>query len=291
MSCNNHLLARRKLDGSMEILSRDKWSILQAEHYFGKSNVFLLPCGKCSGCLIAKRKEYAVRCAMEAKEYQVSSFVTLTYDDEHNPGYLRKRDLSYFVKKIRNKGYKVRYFGCGEYGGQTARPHYHIILFGFMPDDIKFFAKSPSGVSLFRSQMLENVWNKGFVSVQSFDPYAAGYVAGYTTKKLGKNDGFLLMSRKPGLGRAYMERNCSKILDTDFIVDDFGSIKKVKAPRYFDKIAEQLHLDFSVSRAKRAEIVEQANAGEMFANGLGRESLLLRNKLIDDERIKKKRLL
>ena len=292
MSCSNPLLAFKNPDtGVMQILSRDRWKIAQAENYFGKENIFVLPCGKCSSCLISKRKEYAVRCAMEAKEHQFSCFVTLTYDEEHCPSKLIKRDLQYFIKKLRNKGHKLRYFGCGEYGGQTARPHYHIILFGYYPDDLKPFTKSPSGVMLFTSKEVSSVWNKGFCTIQDFDPYCAGYVAGYTTKKIGKDEGFLLMSKKPGLGRSYMEKNVDKILDYDFIVDDFGSIKKVQAPRYFERIADQMHLDLTYSKAKRLEAVSLANAGEMFASGLSREALFIRHKETDDERIKKKRLL
>ena len=292
MSCSNPLLAWKNPDtGLLQILSRERWKIAEAEKYFGKDNVFLLPCGHCSSCLIAKRKEYAVRCAMEAKSHSYSCFVTLTYDDAHCPSKLIKRDLQYFIKKLRNRGHKLRYFGCGEYGGQTARPHYHIILFGYFPDDLKPFTKSPSGVMLFTSKEVSEVWSKGFVTIQDFDPYAAGYVAGYTTKKIGKDDGFLLMSKKPGLGREYMEKNAEKIQDFDFVVDDFGSIKKVKAPRYFDRVAESLHLDLTYSKAKRLEAISLSNAGEMYGSGLGKEALLIRNKKIDDERIKRKRLL
>jgi hypothetical protein len=43
-----------------------------------------------------------------------------------------KRDLQLFFKRLR-KAYpdvKLRYFACGKYGEQFARPHYHVILFG-----------------------------------------------------------------------------------------------------------------------------------------------------------------
>ncbi len=75
--------------------------------------------------------------------------MTLTYDDEHLPindyvdsdgvihgkPTLRKRDVQLFLKRLR-KNYKydnhIKYFCCGEYGGKTFRPHYHLIIFGFL---------------------------------------------------------------------------------------------------------------------------------------------------------------
>ena len=92
-------------------------------------------------------------------------FITLTYDDEHVPGMIintgeimrkvqyawkpgEKRpesvqtllytDVQKFLKRLR-KAYKskLRYFIAGEYGEQTARPHYHMILYGWQPTDLE----------------------------------------------------------------------------------------------------------------------------------------------------------
>lgn len=288
MSCTNPYLAHRLADGSIKFLNRDEWSIARAEYYFGKDNVFFIPCGKCSACRLQKRKEYAVRCAMEAKSYgdQVS-FITLTYDDEHLKSYLVKRDLIYFIKKVRNKGFKVRYFGCGEYGATTKRPHYHLILFGFLPNDLKLLNKSASGQPLFTSKVVSDLWKKGFCTVQHFSPEVAGYVAGYVNKKLGLEDGFLVMSKKPGLGYQYMFDNLSKFQDFDFVCDDFGNIKKVHSPRYFDKICERLGIDLTMTKQKRLEAICLANQSEMYQSGLERESLL-RKKQEESERKERK---
>lgn len=288
MSCNSPLLARRCPDGSLQILNRDKWSIFEAESYFGKRNIFFIPCGKCSGCRLAKRKEYAIRCAMEAKSYGDNvSFITLTYDDEHNKGYLVKRDLQGFLRKLRRLGYKIRYFACGEYGGLTLRPHYHVVIFGYFPKDAKLFNESSTGFPVFRSSEVESVWKYGFVTIQHFTAECAGYVAGYVQKKIGDDKSFLLMSKKPGLGYQYMVDHAHTLVNDDFVCDDFGNIKKAKSPRYFDRVAEKLGIDMTYTKEKRLEAMEISQAGEMMQYGVEREVLLKRKAEVNDKKERK----
>lgn len=279
MACVSPLLAYRDKNGEMRFLNRDKWNIFTAEKMFGVKNVFFVPCGKCVACRLAKRKEYAVRCAMEAKEYGDNNcFITLTYDEEHNKGYLIKRDLQYFFKKLRNKGFKFRYFACGEYGSLNNRPHYHAILFGFRPTDLKLLATSETGQPLFNSDLISEVWNKGLISVQNFAPEVASYVAGYVNKKLEVNNSFLLMSKKPGLGYKYMLDHVEQLKDDDLIVDDFGSIKKAYTPRYFNRMCENLGIDLTYNKQRRLEVMSDAIASEMLLFGKTREDLLIAKK-------------
>jgi hypothetical protein len=44
---------------------------------------------------------------------------------------LCKRDVQLFMKRLRkeNKGVNLKYYACGEYGSESDRPHYHMILF------------------------------------------------------------------------------------------------------------------------------------------------------------------
>ena len=51
-------------------------------------------------------------------------------------------DVQKFLKRLR-KAYrgKLRYFVAGEYGEQTARPHYHMILYGWQPTDLEHLYK------------------------------------------------------------------------------------------------------------------------------------------------------
>ena len=62
-----------------------------------------------------------------------NAYITLTYNDDHLPanGSLQPRDLQLFWKRLRKaRTPGIRYYACGEYGDQTARPHYHAIIFG-----------------------------------------------------------------------------------------------------------------------------------------------------------------
>ena len=169
--------------------------------------LLFVPCGHCLECIKRRRKTWAIRCELEAKEYTENSFITLTYDDEHYPGGIVKKDVQLFIKYLaRETGWKQRYFLCGEYGN-NGRGHYHLILFGFFPSDAKPECKTKSGTWSYSSKLISRIWNKGFCMVEDFAPAAASYVAGYVEKKLGYRDCFVLMSTRPGIGRKFVESN------------------------------------------------------------------------------------
>lgn len=214
------------------------------EQRYGAERIVVLPCGKCPACRKAKRQEWAVRCELESASYENSSFITLTYDQEHCPDKLVKRDLQQFIKAMRNKKIKFRYFGCGEYGSSSARPHFHLIMFGYFPEDAKPYAKSKSADIMFASNLVSDVWNKGLVTVQKFEGPMAAYVAGYVSKKLLDDsdwlegaDPFLCMSRRPGIGRDFLESNWTKLMSYNGVQLKNGFTYHL--PRYFKKILEE----------------------------------------------------
>ena len=94
----------------------------------------LVGCGKCVMCRIAKRREWTLRLIHESVYWEDSVFLTLTYSDDYLPknGSLDKRQLQLFIKRLRKSlnGRSIKYFACGEYGDNTERPHYHLIIFG-----------------------------------------------------------------------------------------------------------------------------------------------------------------
>ena len=98
-----------------------------------------VPCRMCMECRLNYTREWAMRICNEANSYDNNCFLTLTFNDEHlpNDNSIHKRDLQLFVKRLRKAlvGKKIRYFGCGEYGGKFGRPHYHIIIFNWYPED------------------------------------------------------------------------------------------------------------------------------------------------------------
>lgn len=149
-------------------------------------------------CRINKQREWVARLQLEMLTAPLSCFVTLTYDDTHLPeGYqLKKEDCQLWLKRLRERlePRKIRYFLVGEYGEQTERPHYHVILYG---------------VSIAESPLVQSSWTLGGVHVGTVGPGSLSYVCGYVLKKMtnkkdkrlkGRQPEFTLMSRKPGLG-------------------------------------------------------------------------------------------
>lgn len=162
------------------------------------------PCGRCNYCRIAHAKEFATRCMLEAKEYDESYFVTLTYNDDHlkfAPFYDRKTgkltieptlvpdDLQKFMKRLRRNYERerdhvgVRFFACGEYGAVSGRPHYHLLLFNSPLDDLRPLLDSDCP-TLKRSPFIEKAWKLGRVGITPVSWATAAYCARYSMKKV-----------------------------------------------------------------------------------------------------------
>ena len=123
-----------------------------------------VPCGKCVECALAYSKEWQVRLLDELSAHSAACMVTLTYNEQYNPLALVKSDLQKFIKRVRKhfEPQKIRYFGCGEYGGKSARPHYHVILFGVNFDDRYVWFRGESGFT-YRSPTREALALRLFV--------------------------------------------------------------------------------------------------------------------------------
>lgn len=261
--CEHPLLALNlgKIDGKYKLklipTHRLDFNILSIEEKYGKENLLLLPCGKCAACKVNHQKQFAVRCALEAKYYKDNCMVTLTYKPELRPRKLIKRDLQEFIKRCRNAGIKFRYYGCGEYGsdpnGEHA-PHYHLIMFGYWPEDARVDHSSKSGFPVYTSKKLTDLWHRGIVSISEMAPATAAYVAGYVGKKLGLGE-FTLMSTRPGIGARYIREHLFDVYQYDNIVGAFGV---ASVPRYFDKIADQMFYDLEDIKKNRVSIANSA---------------------------------
>lgn len=98
--------------------------------------IMTVACGKCPNCRKRRTSAWAFRLQQEEKRSVSSHFVTLTYATatvpitENANLSLKKSDLQDFFKRLRKlHTAKLKYYAVGEYGGQTKRPHYHLILF------------------------------------------------------------------------------------------------------------------------------------------------------------------
>lgn len=216
-------------------------------------NFIGLPCGKCLYCMNKKSTQYAVRCMLELKHHKKSCFITLTYSDDHLPkdGNLNPRDFDLFVKRLRKRiqPVRIRYFAAGEYGSKGERPHYHMIIFGWQPDDLVELMKDKDD-QLYNSKFLLNVWGKGFVSVGTvLDLRTIRYTAKYLQKFNGSEwkrvQPFTRMSNRPGLGY--------KSFSLDFYKDDCIYLEghKYSIPYYFDVLAERKGYDLLKVKSNR----------------------------------------
>lgn len=214
--------------------------------FYLKSVGSMLPCGKCVECLNSYSTEFAVRCMLEAREHSENCFLTLTYNNENCPESVSKRDFQLFIKRLRfslsQSNIKIRIFGSGEYGSQGGRPHYHIIVFGFIPKDLVFLMNTKKGEKIYKSDFISSLWGKGFISVGDLTFNTAKYCAKYLQKLCDSGDRekpFILSSRRPGIGGLpntinYIISNCL-VTDKIYINGLFYRI-----PTYYLKVLEKI---------------------------------------------------
>lgn len=192
------------------------------------------------------------------------------YSDDEFVNTLKLEDLQNFMKGLRReinkkpdgekgKYYKkgdqefkqVRFFASGEYGSNSRRSHYHIILFGYYPDDIQPYKVSDLGYTYYTSDTLNRIWKKGFVVVADASWETAAYTARYIMKKqTGKNakfyeennilPEFCTMSRNPGIGFSwYNDHKKCYAGFSDKVLPSVGDKRHFNRIRYFDKLLQE----------------------------------------------------
>lgn len=188
-----------------------------------------LPCGKCTGCQLAKARDWSVRCCHEAHGFIANCWITLTYNDECLPrfGTLVKSDLQKFFKRLRKRFVgkesvydkdvegnvvetrPIRFFACGEYGSKLDRPHYHSCIFNFDFVRSDFLGKSPGGYDLFRSSDLEELWSKR-IDVSEWMLYKPSDLWYDSKNRLNVKLGFCTVSALSVKAAAYTARYVTK---------------------------------------------------------------------------------
>ncbi len=225
---------------------------LYTERRLGAHQV--VPCGNCIGCRQEQSRQWAVRIMHESRMHENNAFVTLTLDKKHlnENRELCAKDFSRFVKDLRKtQERRISFFGCGEYGETTGRPHYHALLFGvdFLDIASGFDTRRPS---VWRSQTLDDVWGRGFCEGGTVTMASASYVAGYIRKKMKQKDyvranpftgemmtpEFARMSLRPAIGKRWIQKHWPDVYPRDFVVING---KEAKPPRYYDKWMDANH--------------------------------------------------
>lgn len=230
-----------------------------------------VPCGKCLGCCLEYSRMWGIRCMHEAQMHKENVFLTLTYrDEELQYGVNKKtglckptlypRHLQLFWKRLREKtNARFRYFGCGEYGERYRRPHYHACLFGLDFKDKKL-RTIKNGNNLYTSDTLNDVWSHGDCRIGNVTFESASYVARYIIgRKLsngvesyeeeGLEPEFVRMSRRPGIGRTWLEKYSGDVFNKGYLV---SRGVKCAPPRYYKLLFRENEPEVMENRARES---------------------------------------
>ena len=210
------------------------------EYFDNNMDYQYIKCRKCEECKMEYAREWSIRCAHEYQMVGKGAFITLTIDDTKVNLFNNEKNLRHYckrcvkgnryikypinytlcrgliqdeLKRMRDNLYKkynisIRYFGCGEYGTENERPHYHILIFGYDFPDRYMLELSKKGVPIYFSEELQSYWKYGIAKLQEINHRACMYTAKYCMKKLkitddisemeqyyGREPEFLIMSR------------------------------------------------------------------------------------------------
>lgn len=224
-----------------------------------------VPCGKCIGCRIDYSRSWADRMTYHSFGKEgISYFFTLTYDDdhldelEHSDNYdlyaLNYDDMTLFIKRLRKRfpDMSLDYYYSGEYGDNSFRPHFHMIVYNLLIPDLQFWKLNDNGDPLYSSAIIENLWGKGFVCIGDFSWRNSAYTASYVEKKrdgralceytaVGLTPEKCRCSRRPGIAHDFYVDNYHDIwLNEGMSVSrDVNSSGHLGIPRYFRKLAEK----------------------------------------------------
>lgn len=217
-------------------------SSLLSDLFAPEQRFISIPCGKCDECRVSRSREWSIKCMCEflsrsPKQRVDCWFITLTYDDEHNPFILQKRDLQLFFKRLRKRfnTCKIKYFAVGEYGSKTYRPHYHFLIYGLPIPDLHILKFNKFDDILYTSETINKVWGNGHIVIGDLTLKSAAYTARYCLKKSGTTDVFQLVSK--GFGKEYFLENMDDIISNGCVsLMSDGRIIKCSIPKYFLKL-------------------------------------------------------
>lgn len=194
-----------------------------------------VPCGKCAYCLMNKRSQWMFRIHHEMRTQEYPGwFLTLTYHERFVKRVgggrlsLRFRDVQLFLKKLRKAKYYAKYICVGEYGAETKRPHYHMLLWTDCPvNGLEKFWSTKTGLCL------------GRIHVGSLSMRSAMYTLKYIIQPKQKEENGIEKTRaqfSKGIGLAYLSKSVYEYHTFDYDAPNFTSYvdgAQVALPRYY----------------------------------------------------------
>lgn len=230
-----------------------------------------VPCGYCENCRKRKVSGWSFRLMQEDRVSETAYFITLTYDAKYVPitkkGFMslgernqllsgkspkKARDLQLFFKRLRkantHHGREIKYYAVGEYGEESFRPHYHIIIFNV---DIN---------------TVEPSWGMGDVHYGFVSEASVGYTLKYISKPkripVHRNDDrvpeFSIMSK--GLGLSYIKPAIFNWHHADAENRMYCNLKdgkKIAMPRYYKQKLYSDELRKKIGEATRLRMLKE----------------------------------
>lgn len=238
-------------------------------------------------------RSWSIRLMHERPYHELATFLTFTYNDHFLPkdGSLDKKHMQLFWKRLRMYHHynnpdapKIKYFMCGEYGGNTLRPHYHAIVFGIDFADKRKHNKGKRGDQIYTSEKLNELWGMGYCWIGNVTTESAGYVARYSLKKVNgeqAKEHYLrvntetgevytiqkeYLAASQGLGLRHFEDFYEQMYLRDSVI---VKGKQAPIPAYYDRKLEQVNAQWLANlkedRKKRAEQRKEDNTPERLA--------------------------
>lgn len=270
MPCYYPKTAYQAEPGTPLIFADAKWG---ATNRGGGYQQIQIGCRQCIGCRLKDSREWAMRCMHEKQMHKHSSYITLTFNNEHLTGFNLEHDYYVrFMKRLRKAlgkkndkllgptdiRDKIKFYMCGEYGPLHGRPHYHALLFGVDFADKLYLRTTPAGARIYRSGQLEKLWKHGYSSVGELTFESAAYIARYVMKKrtgdgnkynyeiLDPETGEIIirkkeynqMSRRSGIGKTWLQKYQTDVYTTGKVI---VRGHPNNPPRYYDKLYKDLN--------------------------------------------------
>jgi len=236
---------------------------LKKETGDGVPRFHYVPCGKCGKCQEARRNQWTFRNQVEHKHAKSSQWVTLTYEDSKIPKdpegipVLSKDDLQRFFKRLRKANAahwleQVRYYAVGEYGTDTKRPHYHILLYNLHPN---VYPK------------IKAIWGNGLVYLAPITDADIHYTTKYHLNKDVNSvypvPEFTLMSRRPAIGFQYIEPNM-ELHQSNLQTFVYQNGHKTLMPRYYKEKIFSKEQRFYIMANAQTETKQKTEQDEQY---------------------------
>lgn len=232
-----------------------------------------VPCGKCAFCLTTRRSEWMFRIHHEMRTQEHPGwFITLTYDEKHVKRVadgrlsLRFRDVQLLLKQIRKRKHYAKYICVGEYGSETLRPHYHLIIWTSI---------EPSEI--------QDIWARGRAHFGKISMASAMYTLKYIIQPKQRDIDGIEKTRAQfsrGLGLSYLSTSVYEYHTQDYenpILVSRIDGQQVALPRYYRrKIFTKYQLRKEGSRIKWESIRRRRKyMRELIARGVKNTKLYI----------------